>query len=598
MKIQKLDNTLINQIAAGEVIERPASIVKELVENSIDAGSQSVSIELESGGIQRIVIRDDGAGIDKDDLSLALTRHATSKITCLNDLHSIDSLGFRGEALPSIASVARFSITSSSDDSQQGWNLRADGGQMSEVPKPAAHARGTTVEVNELFYNTPARRKFLRTDKTEFSHCEQVIRKMAIAYLDVSFTLRHNQKTVFSLKPAHTETEINQRLGKLLGQAFIEHAIYVERAVDDIRLYGWFAAPAYSRNQADSQYQYINSRCIRDKTLSHAVKIAYQDVLYHGRHAAYVLCLEMDPAKVDVNAHPGKHEVRFHESQSIHGFVRQTVKQAISEARPSELGSDNLAKLSTLAKSSNTAFQSSFTNHNNSAPSVAEIRQLYTNINPPVARQEPGPEPVAPKNTAANHEDLLLGYALAQLHGIYVLAQNSKGLVLVDMHAAHERVIYEQLKSKDTQTPIAQQHLLVPVNLSVTQAEADLVEQQQETINSFGFDVRRLSPQSISIRTIPQLLTHLDIANLMRDVLADLSEHNLSPTIEQARNEILSSIACHGSIRANREMTLHEMNALLRSIETTERSNQCNHGRPTWIQLNIKDLDKLFLRGQ
>lgn len=598
MKIQKLDNTLINQIAAGEVIERPASIVKELVENSIDAGSKSISIELENGGIQRICIRDDGAGIDKDELSLALTRHATSKISCLHDLHNISTLGFRGEALPSIASIAKFSITSSIDDSQQGWSIRADGGQLSSTAKPAAQTRGTTIEVSELFYNTPARRKFLRTDKTEYVHCEQVITKMALANFDISFTLRHNQKTIFSLKPANTETEINDRLSRLLSQAFIEHAIYVERMTDDMRLYGWFAAPAYSRNQADTQYQYVNGRSIRDKTLSHAVKLAYQDVLYHGRHPAYVLCLEMDAVKVDVNAHPGKHEVRFHDSRSIHGFVRQTLKQAISEVRPSKLDSHDFAKLSSVAKSSNPAFQSSFTTHNNSAPSVAQIRHLYAVATPQASSHRPGLESPAPKSTATNHEDLLLGYALAQLHGIYVLAQNSTGLVLVDMHAAHERVIYEQLKNTDAQTPIAQQQLLVPVNLSVTPAEADLVEQQQETINSFGFEVHRLSHQSISIRTIPQLLTHLDIASLMRDVLADLSKHNLSPSIQQARNEILSSIACHGSIRANREMTLHEMNALLRSIETTERSNQCNHGRPTWIQLNIKDLDKLFLRGQ
>jgi DNA mismatch repair protein MutL len=598
MKIQKLDNTLINQIAAGEVIERPASIVKELIENSIDAGSQLISIELEHGGIQRICIRDDGAGIHKDELRLALTRHATSKITCLNDLHNITTLGFRGEALPSIASVAKFSITSNTVDSQHGWNLRADGGQISAAEKPAAQTQGTTIEVSELFYNTPARRKFLRTDKTEYAHCEQVIKKMALANLDIGFTLRHNQKTVFSLKPATTETAINDRLAKLLSQAFIEHAIYVERAFEDMRLYGWFAAPAYSRNQADTQYQYINGRSIRDKTLSHAVKLAYQDVLYHGRHPAYVLCLEMDPGKVDVNAHPGKHEVRFHDSRSMHGFVRQTLKQAISEVRPAEIDSHDLAKLSSITKLSSPAFQSSFTTHDRSRASVEQIKYLYAVPAPQASRQHPRVETHAAKNTTANHEDLLLGYALAQLHGIYVLAQNKAGLVLVDMHAAHERVIYEQLKNTDAQTPIAQQQLLVPVNLSVTQSEADLVEQQQDTINSFGFEVHRLSHQSISIRSIPQLLTHLDIACLMRDVLADLSEHNLSPSIEQARNEILSSIACHGSIRANREMTLHEMNALLRSIEATERSNQCNHGRPTWIQLNIKDLDKLFLRGQ
>ena len=593
--IQKLPDTLINQIAAGEVIERPASIVKELIENSIDAAANSISIELEKGGIQRISIRDNGSGIEKTQLEMALTRHATSKITNLDELQIVATLGFRGEALPSIASVSRLNITSNIEKSNQGWRLRADGGMLEQTLKPSAHTQGTTVEVNDLFYNTPARRKFMRTEKTEYSHCEQVVKRLALANFHIKFELRHNQKTIFSLPAASTQDEQENRLGKLLGAAFIEHAIFFERSVHEMRLSGWLAAPAFSRTQSDLQFQYVNNRNIRDKTLSHAVKLAYQDVLYHGRQPAYVIFLELNPHSVDVNTHPAKHEVRFRDNRSMHDFVRQTLKQVISELRPAPIDSENLSKLTPSVPTHTAPTQARLMPGNASAnehfaqlysSAVAEPRMQYSDIEPSILEQ--------------NHADAAppLGYALAQLHGIYILAQNADGLILVDMHAAHERIVYEHLKNVESETTVIRQQLLVPIQIALTQSEAQLAEQQQDLFDSLGFEINRSGEESIIIRAIPKILGHSDITVLIRDLLADWQKNKISTRIEQARDEILSSIACHGSVRANRKMTIAEMNALLRSMEITERSNQCNHGRPTWIQLSVKDLDKLFLRGR
>lgn len=588
--IQKLPDTLINQIAAGEVIERPASIVKELLENSIDAAANTISVELEKGGIQRISIRDNGSGIEKTQLEMALTRHATSKITNLDELQNVATLGFRGEALPSIASVSRLNLTSNTEKNNQGWTLRADGGALEQTLKPSAHAQGTTVEVNDLFYNTPARRKFMRTEKTEYSHCEQVVKRLALANFHIKFELRHNQKTIFSLPAANKQLEQENRLGKLLGAAFVEHAIYFERSVHEMRLSGWLAAPAFSRTQSDLQFQYVNNRNIRDKTLSHAVKLAYQDVLYHGRQPAYVIFLELNPHAVDVNAHPAKHEVRFRDNRSMHDFVRQTLKQVIGELRPAPIDSSNLSKLTSSIPTqarlapSNTSANEQFAQLYSSA--VAEPRMQYPDIEPSML--------------AENQADTAppLGYALAQLHGIYILAQNADGLVLVDMHAAHERIVYEHLKNIESETTAIRQQLLVPIQIALTQSEAQLAEQQQDLFESLGFEINRSGEESIIIRAIPKILGHSDITELIRDLLADWQKNKISTRIEQARDEILSSIACHGSVRANRKMTITEMNALLRSMEITERSNQCNHGRPTWIQLSVKDLDKLFLRGR
>ncbi len=594
--IRKLPDNLINQIAAGEVIERPASVIKELVENSIDATASNITIDIEKGGIQRISIRDNGTGIEKNQLTTALTRHATSKIQSMEDLQSIHSLGFRGEALPSIASVSRLTITSNTEQSNQGWALHSEGGNCDQDPKPAAHSKGTSVEINDIFYNTPARRKFLRTEKTEFNHSELVVKRLALSNFHVAIALRHNQKTIYSLPAAQSVDDKIKRLEKLIGKAFVEHAIYVERVIDDMKLYGWIAEPTFSRGQADIQYQYVNDRHIRDKTISHAVRLAFQDVLYHGRHPAYVLFLEIEPNSVDVNAHPAKHEVRFHDTRSIHNFVRQTIKQAVSEVRPASIDSRDLNKLSANKSPDPLSVQSYIPT---SAPSTNhQFQALYSS-----AIAEPQPQYQTAQDTKTNiqaeQSDIpLLGYAVAQLHGIYILAQNKQGLVLVDMHAAHERVVYEQLKSSQSTNELARQQLLVPLQIAVTDSEASLIDNHHALFDSFGFDINRLGDTSIVVRTIPNILSTVDIPELIRDVIADIQKNTTSTRVEELHNETLSSIACHGSIRANRNMTLHEMNALLRSMEETERSNQCNHGRPTWIQLSISDLDKLFLRGR
>jgi len=598
LAIQKLPDNLINQIAAGEVIERPASVIKELFENSIDATASNVSIDIEKGGTQHIAIRDNGTGIEKQQLSTALTRHATSKIRTMDDLQHIHSLGFRGEALPSIASISRLTITSNTELSNQGWQLHSEGGYSDTDTKPAAHAKGTSIEVNDLFYNTPARRKFLRTEKTEYSHSEQVIKRLALANFHIAINFRHNQKTVYTLPVAQSQQEKLSRLEKLLGKTFVEHAIYVEREITGMKLHGWVAAPTFSRAQADLQYQYVNNRHIRDKTFSHAVKLAFQDVLYHGRHPAYVLFLAIDPAEVDVNAHPAKHEVRFHNSRAIHDFVRQTVKQAVSEVRTSTIDTQDLNKLASTASHSFPSQQTTLPT-NYTTPSQGKnhrhLEALYSSaVNEPQQSYAIGNE----YSNDASDEVPLLGYALAQLHGIYILSQNKEGLVLVDMHAAHERIVYEQLKNSSATHESSRQQLLVPIHISLTETDAGVIEEQQSLFESFGFDISRMGDTSIAIRSIPSILNGIDIAELIRDVLADLQKNTISTRIEERHNEMLSSIACHGSVRANRSMTIHEMNALLRSMEATERSNQCNHGRPTWVQLSINDLDKLFLRGR
>ncbi len=594
--IQKLPDNLINQIAAGEVIERPASVIKELLENSIDATASNITIDIEKGGIQRISIRDNGAGIEKNQLATALTRHATSKIQSMEDLQNIHSLGFRGEALPSIASISRLSITSNTEQSNQGWVLHSEGGNSDQSAKPAAHAKGTSVEINDIFYNTPARRKFLRTEKTEYTHSELVVKRLALSNFHVSITLRHNQKTIYSLPAAQNIDDKVSRLEKLIGKAFVEHAIYLEREIDDMKLYGWIAAPTFSRGQPDLQFQYVNARHIRDKTIGHAVKLAFQDVLYHGRYPAYVLFLEVDPSSVDVNAHPAKHEVRFHDSRSIHNFVRQTIKQAVSEVRPASIDTHDLNKLSATTAPDTLNVQSYLPT--SAASANHQFQALYSS-----AVAEPQNNYVATRASTRDAHDQeneipLLGYAVAQLHGIYILAQNKSGLVLVDMHAAHERVVYEQLKNSQSPKDLARQQLLVPLQIAVTETEANLVDSQQALFDSFGFDINRMGDTSIAVRSIPNILSTVDIAELIRDVIADIQKTSMSTRVEELRNEMLSSIACHGSIRANRSMTIHEMNALLRAMEETERSNQCNHGRPTWIQLSISDLDKLFLRGR
>ena len=607
--IKKLPDTLINQIAAGEVIERPASIVKELVENSIDAGASSITVELEQGGIQRISVRDDGKGIPADEITLALTRHATSKIESFDDLHRIRSMGFRGEALPSIASISRFSLSSRSVDSEQAWQITVDGGRINDTDgdgllKPARQAQGTHIDVNDIFFNTPARRKFLRAEKTEFNHCEQVVKRVALAHFACAFELRHNQKTIFSLPPALDQEAQERRLQTLLGRSFVENLLYFEHEHDGKQLHGWLATPNFSRSQADMQYQFVNQRHVRDKTISHAIKLAYQDVLYHGRQPAYVIFLEIDPSTLDVNAHPAKTEVRFRDSRSIHDFCRHTLKQLLSEFRSAPIDHDQLNKLASYTGSSYRAPEQT---RLNTSTVMEHASQLYPASQQGSSASSTSHQPLTSASIdemavfgqeAVQAEDNMpaLGYALGQLHGVYVLAQNEQGLVLVDMHAAHERVVYEQLKAQSLD--LAPQQLLVPLQVNLSASEARFASLHQPLFSELGIQLDLLSDEQIVVRSAPSLLNDTDIAGVVRDMLSDLNESGESDRIEVLRNEALSSMACHGSVRANRKMTVLEMNALLRAIEETERSGQCNHGRPTWIQLSIADLDKLFYRGR
>ena len=595
-RILAMPEPLVNQIAAGEVVERPASVIKELVENSLDAGATRIDIEVEQGGIKLIRIRDDGHGIHRDDLALALSSHATSKIRSIDDLESVSSLGFRGEALPSIASVSRLELTSRTAGAEQGWKVRSDHDRSSGT-EPAAHAPGTSVEVRDLFFNIPARRKFLRTDKTEFSHLDDVVKRIALSHFDVSFTLRHNQRAVRQLNAASDRRSQEKRIAAICGDAFIEQAVYMQDEVEGLRLHGWIALPTFSRSQADMQYFYVNGRMVRDKVVSHAVRQAYQDVLYHGRHPAYVLFLEMDPAQVDVNAHPGKHEVRFRQSRGVHDFLYRSIHRSLAEVRQGDAQAHDVDHFTstpqtvlTEATHSPRYEQAAMPLRRNSG--VAEQSRAYQDFMEPILRsaeqiEDEGDTEIPP-----------LGFALAQLHGIYILAQNESGLVLVDMHAAHERITYERLKASWEQRAVQVQPLLVPVNLSVSEREADFTEQHADELQALGLVLERRGPASIRCRELPVALIDSEVESLVRDVIADLVEHGDSQRIQENINEIFSTMACHGSIRANRKLTVPEMNALLRDMEITERSGQCNHGRPTWIQVTVAELDRMFMRGQ
>lgn len=598
---------LVNQIAAGEVVERPASVVKELLENSLDAGATKISIDIEKGGTKLIRITDNGHGIHKDDLVLSLSPHATSKIHSIDDLEEVTSLGFRGEALPSIASVSQLQLTSCYKGGDETWQLTMNNSQASEIV-PAANKPGTTIEVRDLFFNIPARRKFLRTEKTEFSHLDDVVKRISLSRFDVDISLRHNQRVVKVLRAASNRLEQEKRVAEILGPAFIEQAVHMDFDYEGLRLWGWIAQPTFSRSQADMQYFYVNGRVVKDRLVSHAVRQAYSDVLFHGRHPAYILFFECDPVMVDVNAHPGKHEVRFRQSRQIHDFLFRAIHKSLAEVTAGDARSrdyQHFSNASAPAPTSSAPAQNSLQASQFSAGSssagqsqpaqssmpfaVAEQRRAYTEF---------APEKM-PSTTDAGTEDMPpLGYARAQLHGIYILAENAQGLVLVDMHAAHERITYERLKTAREGEGIKSQPLLVPITLSVSAKEAQLVEDQSEIFKQLGFEVDRVADESIKIRQMPIILSNSDVETLLRDVLADLLTHGSSSRVEQALNEILSTMACHGSIRANRKLTIEEMNALLRDMEITERSGQCNHGRPTWIQMSIAELDKLFMRGR
>ncbi len=588
MPIRLLPNHLVNQIAAGEVVERPASVVKELLENSLDAGASSITIDIVNGGAKLIRVRDNGSGIAKEELALALSRHATSKISTLEDLEAVVSLGFRGEALPSIASVANLSLTSRAAGFDTAWQVHAEASETSE-PKPAAHPEGSTVEVQDLFYNTPARRKFMRTERTEFTHIDKWIRRLALSRFDVAFTLTHNRRTVLQLPAAHDVESQLKRVAVICGDSFASQSLFVDHVADGLALRGWVGLPTFNRSQPDLQYWFINGRAVTDKTLSHAVRHAYRDVLFHGRFPAYVLNLSMDPAGVDANAHPAKHEVRFRDSRRVHGIVAQVVEVVVAETR---------AGLQSPVSSSlgvgNPSYVQSYMPINEprgmSRAAVAESLRVYQDFQQSVSSGQSTPREDAPVPP--------MGYALAQLLGIYILAENADGLIVVDMHAAHERITYERLKKAFDDGNIVRQPLLVPVSVAVAENEAAIAQECAEVLHKVGLVVDRSGPGSLVIREVPALLNRSDAESLLRDVLSDLQEAGSSERVAAECNELLSTMACHTSVRANRSLTTAEMNALLREMEVTERADQCNHGRPTWTAISLVELDRLFLRGR
>lgn len=600
MPIRQLPDLLINQIAAGEVVERPSSVVKELVENSLDAGAQTVQVSLEQGGKRLLRVVDDGDGIAKDEIILALSRHATSKITSLEELEEVSSMGFRGEALPSIASVSRMSITSRTEGDEHAWQVKSANGETSAV-MPAPGANGTQVELRDLFYNVPARRKFMRTDRTEFAHVDELIKRFALARPDVGFQLQHNNRVVRQFTPVRTDADMLVRLEGVVGQEFLDHALKIDEQRGQYGLRGWVAEPRYNRAQADRQFFFVNGRVVRDRLVAHAIRQAFRDVLFHGRHPAFVLFFEMPHAGVDVNVHPQKHEVRFRDSRSVHNFIYSTLSHSLAGAG---VGGGALRPGNQVHDPANNAQTGEWAAQQQPMPiSVAEQLQSYAQlVSSPLG--SPLGSPGASSGSAGfvtpqdQEEFPPLGFALAQLHGVYILAQNQHGLVLVDMHAAHERITYERFKAGLQQDGIRSQNLLVPVTVHVSEREADMVEKHTANLESLGISCDRSGPQTITVRKVPTLLQQADMTRLLQDVLSELASDGKSLKIEAEMDEVLSTMACHGSVRANRQLNVAEMNALLRDMERTERSAQCNHGRPTWVQLDMQNLDRLFLRGR
>ena len=571
--IRVLPELLISQIAAGEVVERPASVLKELLENSLDAGARAIQVTLEEGGLRRVQVEDDGAGLERDELALALARHATSKIASLDDLQGVATMGFRGEALASIASVSRLTLTSRTQDAGHAWAIRAEGSQQGAA-EPAARAAGTTVLVEDLYFNTPARRKFMRTGQTEFGHCEEVLRRIALARPEIAFSLKHNGRVSLHLAK-HSGAE---RAAALLGTEFTAASSPVEARAGSLRLHGLAGTPQSARPRADAQYLYVNGRFVRDRTLSHAVREAYRDTLHGERQPAYLLALELDPRAVDVNVHPAKTEVRFRDSGSVHQFVMHALKRVLSPTAAEAPVS--YVRVAAAPGGGQPGLQ------------LAQPAAAYQRFMAAAARADNA----APLPQAENAPPL--GYALAQLHGVYILAQNEAGLVLVDMHAAHERIVYERLKTGIDAGRVEQQQLLVPAAFRAEALEVALAEENSETLGRLGFEVAAAGPNELAVRAAPALLAGGDIVGLTRGVLKDLREYGATEVLKARQNELLATMACHAAVRANRALTVTEMNALLREMEATERAGSCNHGRPTWYQLTMADLDKLFLRGQ
>ena len=609
-RVKALDDHLINKIAAGEVIERPASIVKELLENSLDAGASQIVVDVEKGGIKRITVVDNGSGIVKDDIPLALARHATSKLTNEEDLHAVQTLGFRGEALPSIISVSRFSIITKTAADQHAWELKTEGADQLGCVRPIAAKTGTRIEIADLFFNTPARRKFIKTQTTEFNHIERVVRQLALSRMDVGFELIHNSRSVYKLAAVDNDDALKQRLKKLLGEDFIANMIELDITSESLSLRGWVSSPVLTRSQRDRQYLFLNGRFIRDKVVSHAITRAYKDVVYHDRHPLLVLYLTISAKLVDVNVHPAKAEVRFSDSRTVHDFIYHSVSKAIATDNPQrQVIEENLS----YPDNSNQRRQPvQFSNSTVPARSqqlqmlVKESIESYKKLHPEQSSGDNGQQPdfeplaeqVAPADNNQQMQDSPLGYALGQLHGIYILAQNANGLIIVDMHAAHERITYENLKQQYQQSAIQVQQLAIPVELKLTRQELNTGLKIKKHLDELGFETGQLGENAMVIRSIPALLASADSAQLVKDILADVDEQGFSDQTELMINAILSSAACHGSVRANRKLTIEEMNALLRQIEHTQRSGQCNHGRPTWFSYELSQIDKWFKRGQ
>ena len=612
--IRLLPELLINQIAAGEVIDRPAAALKELLENSLDAGAGDIEVQLENGGIKLLHVRDNGRGIAKDELPLALMRHATSKIATLDDLQSVSSMGFRGEALASMAAVAQLTLSSRPSADAHGWQVDAQDGSISE-PAPCSHPPGTSVKIRELYFNTPARRKFLKSESTEFAHCEEIFKRIALSRPDVSFSLQHNGRTVWQLARGQKDEDsirdaALKRVSALLGEEFGHAAVGVSRTAAGLTLHGLAALPAYSRSNRDAQYFFVNGRFVRDKVASHALRQAYQDILHHQRHPAFVLFLELPQEQVDVNVHPAKSEVRFRESQAVHQFIFHALQEVLAApdqtAKPAELAIPYIRPtqlpLGTSQLNASYRVWEMQTQGSGSRIVDAEVRNQeseYRNHDSVLGTQHSALRTdISP--LAADHypEAHPLGYALAQLSGVYILAQNAQGLIIVDMHAAHERIVYEKLKASLDAERIATQPLLIPVTFAAEALDIATVEAEQETLQRLGFDIAPLSPTTLAIRAMPVLLKQADAEAAAREVLHELREYGASRVLTERRDELLATLACHGAVRANRILSVPEMNSLLREMESTERSGQCNHGRPTWFSLSMNELDKMFMRGK
>ncbi len=612
--IQLLPDLLINQIAAGEVIERPASALKELLENSLDAGATEIAVQLEGGGIKLLRVRDNGCGIAPDELPYALMRHATSKIVTLDDLQRVASMGFRGEALASMASVAQVTLTSRSAEANHAWQIQAVDGSQSDAA-PAAHAHGTSVEIRELYFNTPARRKFLKSEGTEFAYCEEAFKRIALSRPDVAFSLQHNNRMVWQL-PAGSEQATLKRVAALLGEEFAQSAVTVDRQTSNLNLYGMVSLPAYSRATRDAQYFFVNGRFVRDKVLAHALRQAYQDILHHQRHPAFVLFLDMPPEQVDVNVHPAKSEVRFRESQSIHQFVFHALQQALgapiagTETKETSEPDSSLHQKpesstfnpldSGLRRNDSISYSQQHKIPFGAAQQQAAYRlwEVQTGTRDQESRIKNQEAQRFDSESTLQQEETLLGYALAQLSGVYILAQNEQGLIVVDMHAAHERIVYERLKTAFDEQQMPTQPLLIPVSFAADALDVATAEEEQEALAQLGFDIAQLSPATLAVRSMPAMLKQAHAEAAARDVLQELREYGASRALTERRNELLATLACHSAVRANQQLTLPEMNNILREMERTERSGQCNHGRPTWFQISLEELDAMFMRGK